>query len=320
MWCVVRIYQNAFKDEPKYARIVLLFCTMLFPSTITVAGAGLDSKALFFCLLSIIQFQKGDQFIGIITYSIAFSIKMEAFYFLPSICYLMAISSGQFIACCGLLLILLFQIAFAFPFFSKNPSAYLLHAYVYNFKRAHDTNESMTWGFLPQFVGYNTIFLIALTLLHGLFLKFMLLFRLLKGSTMFKDLDICPLHLFPYFRHQRVKFITEVFFFLFLAGMVTMKGINPQTMIWWIYSIPFLLHSIGYNFVKRGYKLIFIVTIMVDILYMLHDYRICRVLTNFFLLLVFIELMISIFKERHLKHHKSHEDFKNIGEIREGAI
>ena len=274
MWCVVRIYQNAFHDEPKYARIVLLFSAMLFPSAITVAGASLDSKALFFCLLSIVKFQNGDQLIGIIIYSIAFSIKMEAIYFLPSICYLMAISSGQFIACCGLLLILLLQATFAFPFIVSNPKAYFLHSYVYNFRRAHDTSTSMTWGFLPQFIGYNTIFLILLTLLHGSILKFMLFCRLLKFKTIFKDLDIWPLNLFPHFRHQRLKFITEVFFFLFFAGMVTMKGANPQTMIWWIYSIPFLLHSIGYNFTTRGYKFMFILLIIIDSLYMLHNYRV----------------------------------------------
>mmetsp|Transcript_12593 Transcript_12593/g.11133 ORF Transcript_12593/g.11133 Transcript_12593/m.11133 type:complete len:180 (+) Transcript_12593:857-1396(+) len=176
----------------------------------------------------------------------------------------------------------------------------------------------MTWAFLPQWIGYNTIFLVFLTLLHGSLLKTILFSRLLKCKSMFNDLDLWPLSLFPSFRSQRRKYITEVFFFLFMAGIITFKGANPQTMIWWIYSIPFLLHSIGYSFEKKGYLLVFILVILVDLCYMLHGYhRFFRILTNLFLVYIFIKMMILILSERQQKHYRNHEDFESQNEMKD---
>jgi len=318
MW-VVKIYMNAFHKEKKSSRAVLLLCTMVFPATISVAGSALDSKALFFCLFSMLLFQRRENLFGTVMFSIAMGIKTEALFFLPSIWYLNAISSGMFVAWWQLLLILLLQGVYALQFLSVNPIAYLFHSYFYNLRRAHDTSESMTWAFLPQFIGYNAVFLVILTLLHGSLLKTILFARLLRWKTMFDDLDLWPLRLFPIFRYQSRKYITEVFFFLYMTGIITFKGTKPENMIWWIYSIPFLLHTIGYSFQKKGYKLMFLLVIIVDILYMLHGYnRIFRILTNIFLLWVFAEMMFFIWRERHLKHYRSHEDFEATNKIRDG--
>mmetsp|Transcript_35830 Transcript_35830/g.35445 ORF Transcript_35830/g.35445 Transcript_35830/m.35445 type:complete len:187 (+) Transcript_35830:682-1242(+) len=186
----------------------------------------------------------------------------------------MAISCGQFLACWGLLFILILQCAFAFPFIAVNPGAYFMHSYIENFRRTYDTSQSMTWGFLPDSIGHNTIFMVVLTLAHGSILKTMLFFRLLKVKSMFKDLNVYPLNLFPKFTHQNTKFITEVFFFLFLAGIVTFKGATPEKMIWWIFSVPFLLHSTGYNFQKRGYIVMIGIILALDMLYMFRQFRV----------------------------------------------
>jgi alpha-1,3-mannosyltransferase len=201
IWTVSKIYKKAFEDadEPQRSNIALLFCVMFFPSTITVSGLSLESWAVMFCLLSIYTFQKGEHLSGILFYSVALSIKMEAFYFLPAVCYLMAMSSGQFLACWGLLFILILQVLFALPFISANPVSYFMHAYFYNIRRSYDTSESMLWGFLPNSVGQNAVFLVLLTLLHGSFLKTMLFTRFLQCKTMFSDLKIHPLVLFPSF-------------------------------------------------------------------------------------------------------------------------
>lgn len=97
----------------------------------------------------------------------------------------MAMSSGQFLACWGLLFILILQVLYALPYILSDPVAYIMNAYANNLMRSNDSSQSILWIF-P-------------TLLHGSILKFMLFSRLLHCKTMFRDLNVCPLTLFPSF-------------------------------------------------------------------------------------------------------------------------
>jgi hypothetical protein len=95
---------------------------------------------------------------------------------------------------------------------------------------------------------------------------------------------------------------------LFLAGMMILKGALPQTMIWWLYSIPFLLDFIGFNFANKGTVFMFSLVFAVDFLYMLNQFRVCRILTHFFMIWIFVKAVIVILSQRHDRHYKATVD------------
>lgn len=82
----------------------------------------------------------------------------------------------------------------------------------YDFGRNFVTRRSLHWNFVSQEFAETSLFKNGLLVIQLLLLLFFLFKRWIDYKTMFKDLRIWPLKIFPKFQPIDSYYVAEVFF------------------------------------------------------------------------------------------------------------
>lgn len=153
VYLMIKIVQLAFYEQPKRANILILHCFTWTIYNIAIVKLFNDLYCVLFWLLGVYFFQKLNNFMGVLMFSIALGFKMSATLYLPGVYFLASKSEGIFIATLYLIFIAGFQIFIALPFLEVSAPAYIKNSF--DTTRGFLLQHSYTFRFLPTTFGDN---------------------------------------------------------------------------------------------------------------------------------------------------------------------
>lgn len=159
------------------------------------------------------------------------------------------------------------QIVYSYPFLSVYPQEYLKGSY--NFSRVYVHGHNFFWRFVPPFICRLPVFNFTLLLFQVGLLIFYLFGKWLKIKDCFKQLGVWPIRIFPNFAEQDTYHVAEVFFICNFIGMVCARGIFFQYVMWFWYSIPFVLWSGPMKFQTYSVKQLLYIVCFLDFVFTL---------------------------------------------------
>jgi alpha-1,3-mannosyltransferase len=267
VYCMVKIAQLAFVDTPKYANIVVIHCFTFTALNILVEAAFNDAFCIMFSMISILIFQKGWNTFGVVTFSISICWKMNAVLYLPAVYLIVSKSQGIFKGTSSLILILILQVVFAYPYMTDYPLQYFHSAY--DFNRSFASHNSFNWAFLPQTIMEKESFKNSLLVLHLIFLLYFLFTKWLRIKTMLKDLGVFPPKLCGELTKQDSKYVAETFFICNFIGIVFSRGLYYQYVSWYLFTIPLLIEFGMLRFFRPKMKYLILLVWTLDYFYAL---------------------------------------------------
>ena len=259
VYYAVRIYQEAFKKDPKQANILVLIMFSFTVTCLSLDHLFNDTFATMFNTIAIYNFVKGKNLTGVVLVALAFNIKMNAILILPAVYLVTSKSQGICIGTLYLFLVVLIQIILGIPYLINYPRPYLDASY--NFGRRFSKSVIINWRVLPDEILLSTLFASTMTVCHFIVLAYMLFTRWIKSIPEgFKEISLYPFNPIPQFKSLDTYHVTEIFFLCNFTGIVFIRGLHTQFILWFWYSIPFLLRNglkSKYNFGIFGYLMIF---------------------------------------------------------------
>jgi alpha-1,3-mannosyltransferase len=226
--------------------------------SIFVLGLFNDCFALFFLLVAIERFTKDDWLVGCIWYSIAVSIKMNILLFAPGLLLLLLKRFGMretifpHLTTCALV-----QLLVAAPFLLTYPVQYIRGAF--DFGRVFFHEWSVNFQFLPESVFHSKLFSLGL------------LFSQVAVLLMFVNLKWCNpegtvLMSFNFYsgtsarsgtspkrgRDLPVEQIVSILCTSNFIGIVFCRSLHYQFLVWYHFSLPYLLYQTPYPFLVKA--------------------------------------------------------------------
>lgn len=240
-YVAIKIYKNAFKDHPEKRHIIFLLTLGTATVVASVESVFNDIFNVMVSFIAIYCFQNGKNFLGVIAYSVALSIKMNVLLYLPAVYFILSLSQGIFIGTFYMVLIAVLQGVYAYPFLSTYPASYI--AVAYNFGRQFNVIGSMTFFFVPKIIFNSGIFSKTLLALHVVLLVYFLMTKWSSIKNIWKDIHLSPIRICPEFRQLDPYFVTQVFFLCNFIGIVCARSLHIQFIVWYWFSVPFLLYN-----------------------------------------------------------------------------
>lgn len=118
---------------------------------------------------------------------------MGAALYLPAVYLITSKSQGIVAGTMYLLLIVVSQIVFAFPFVMAYPEQYFKTAF--DFGRDFNARSSFNWNFVPQEILVSPYFKNGLLLLHVGLLLYFLFVKWVNLKSIFREIGLYPLRL-----------------------------------------------------------------------------------------------------------------------------
>lgn len=241
MFFIVKIYQLAFKHKPEMVNIALLHSFSFIAVQAFSEKIFNDVYVVLFTVIAIYLFQKQQVFLACISVSLALGFKANAMIYFPAVLFLASKARGVWIGCIYVAMIFALQIVYAYPFLEEYGHEYLSRSY--NFGRCYGHGHNFFWKFLhPVIIGTEAFNFTLLAIQLGLLLYF-LFGRWISFKESFRLMGVWPLKLFPKYAPQDPYYVAEVFFLCNFIGMVCARGVFFQYMLWFWFSLPFLLWS-----------------------------------------------------------------------------
>ena len=178
---------------------------------------------------------------------------MNVLAYLPGILYIMALTKGIWKSFLSFLMIGIMQYVWGLEFILYMKPQYLNTAY--NFSRRFNMMYSQTYKWLqfPNNTLYHSETYMKILLLVSLVsLSFFLIKRWLplvdpKGifsiRKSLESLSIWPIRLCPKIKVLSPYYVGEVLFLSNFTSIVWARSIHPQFLIWYWFSIPFLMYA-----------------------------------------------------------------------------
>lgn len=231
----------------------LIFLTIFSFTPISIAIDHLfnDVYPSVLQTIAIYCFATEKNFLGVLLISFALGFKLGPILLIPAVFLVTSKSQGIFIGTLHLLMIVTLQILFSLPFVLHYPTEYFTSAY--NIGRRFGNNAILNYRMLPLEVLWSDYFNIFLTVGHLTCLLIFLFKRWVDIRTIFDEISLWPLRLFPKFKKQNTKFVIDLFFLCNFVGITFMKGLHMQFVLWYWFSLPYVI----YTGPGRRYKLTF---------------------------------------------------------------
>lgn len=194
--------------------------------------------------------------------------------YFPAILFLVSKARGVWIGTIYVSMILALQALYAYPFLSTYPHEYLSRSY--NFGRHYGHGHNFFWKFLhPVIIGTDAFNIFLLVTELGLLLYF-LFGKWIDFKESFKLMGVWPLNFWPKFAPQDPFYVAEVFFTCNFISMVCARGIFFQYVLWFWFSIPFLLWSGPMKLADFTVKQLLYIFVYLDFIYTLGAYGASR--------------------------------------------
>ena len=249
----VKIYQEAFGKDSKNVLLVLLWCLSTKPTINVTRYAFSDDFNVLFTYIGIYLFQKHQNLLGSIFIAIGLGYKMNVMMYLPALLLIVALSSGVIRATLYFIMVFILQEVWALEFNLAYPYEY--NTYAFNLAKGFkwETSRIYLWIKYENKRFYRTIFysvflmiLILLTCLYFLIVRWAPLLhknRKFSMKLLCQKISLWPIQICPDFEKQDPYFIAEAFFLCNFAGIVWARSLHQQFLIWYWFSIPFIMYT-----------------------------------------------------------------------------
>ena len=179
---------------------------------------------------------------------------MNVLLYLPALLLIVSLSSGVIRATLYFIMVLVLQEVWALEFNLAYPHEY--HAQAFNLSRRFIWTISIIYLWIKEenakfyhskYYGNLLIILCLLTWLYFLIVRWAPLLhkdRKISIKLLCQKISLWPLQICPNFEGQDPYFIAESFFLCNFAGIVWARSLHQQFIIWYWFSIPFIMYAV----------------------------------------------------------------------------
>ncbi|KAL9558264.1 hypothetical protein MBANPS3_001007 [Mucor bainieri] len=245
---VCAIYRQS-KKVPPYV-ILLLGCSKRFHSIFLLRCFN-DPVAMLFMFGCILAMTYRKWTLGSLLFSLALSIKMNVLLFFPAFGIILWQALGAYKTFAHLGLIVLTQLAIAYPFLSQYPASYFSKAFEFN--RVFDYQWTVNWRMMTEETFVSNWFAKELLVGHAFTLLMFIVFIWCgpKGGVM---------HVLKkgFSRHNRMTVsndeIISMMFTSNFIGVLFARSLHYQFYSWYFQTLPYLLWQCAWLSTEKGLK------------------------------------------------------------------
>ena len=247
----VKIYASSFGQKSWYTWSITIWLLNTKLMSNQVRSWYAESLNILWVYLAIFCMQKSYNFMGVIWIAIGMAFKMNVLLFIPAVYYITSKSEGIICGTFYMIFILSIQILVAYPFMIDYAEEYLTTTFKFDRKFSVNSSINYNWILFSPFF-HSTYFTTPLLVFHvGLLLYFLFVKWLpmcdmnnqFSFISIFKKLKLWPLKCWPNFEPENAYHIAEVFFTWNFIGVACSRTIHQQFLIWYWFSIPFLMYE-----------------------------------------------------------------------------